>query len=198
MRHAQSRNLHAHWLELSRNGAPPDRNDLDPAAMAIALQDIFILGRGPDGLWRYRVAGTRLSAYADRDLRGELFVGWWHARDRFDITRLLQGTSQDRTPVIGGVSGMSTRDERQDLEFILLPLRHGGRDGQRMIGGFFPSPAAARLFDLRITEVSVLSLRSLRAEPVSDVVFGKPRVDLDATVERRHGLRLIEGGLSTS
>jgi hypothetical protein len=196
MRHAQTRRLCDHWQDLTRRGAPPDRNDLDPAAIAPALQDIFILGRGPDGLWRYRVAGTRLSCYADRDLRAELFTGWWRPQDRFDMTRLLQGVAADRLPVIGGVSGLSTRQERHDLEFVLLPLRHGGRDAQRMIGGFFPFPATAARFDVRIDELSVISLRNLAEPSVAGTAFGQPHADLDARIERRHGLRVIPGGLS--
>jgi hypothetical protein len=194
MRHAQTRALHAHWTALARNGAPPDRNDIDPASIPAALQDVFILGLGPDGQWRYRVAGTRLAAYADRDLRGEAFIGWWRPEDRFDMARLVKSTAAERAPVVGGVSGQSTRQERHELEFILLPLRHGGLDGSRMLGGLFPSPTAAVRHDLRFDELGVLSLRSLAPQPEPQGVFGRPRPDIEALVERRHGLRLIEGG----
>jgi hypothetical protein len=194
MRHAQTKALHAHWASLLRHGAPPDRNDLDPSAFPGALQDVFILGRGPDGGWRYRVAGTRMAAYADRDLRGELFTGWWRPQDRFDMTRLLASTAEDRVPVVGGVTAISTRQERHDFEVLLLPLRHGGLDGARMIGGLFPSPDAARRHDLRFDELGVLSLRTLPAQEPGSETFGRPRADVEALVERRHGLRLIEGG----
>ncbi len=194
MRHAQTKALHAHWRDLSRKGAPPDRNDIDPAAIAPALQDVFILGRGPDGGWRYRVAGTRLCAFADRDLRGELFTSWWRAEDQADVTRLLRSTAEENLPVIGGVSGRSARLGDFDLEAILLPLRHGGADGMRMIGGLFPSRGALAQFDLRFAELGVLSLRSLDGAASAANVFGRPREDIEALVERRHGLRVIEGG----
>jgi hypothetical protein len=194
MRQEQTKKLHRHWRELRRNGAPPDRNDLDPAAIAPALQDVFILGRGPDGLWRYRVAGTRMSAYADRDLRGELFTAWWRPHDQLDLSRLLAAATAEGAPVVGGVSALSTRRERHLLEFILLPLRHGGQDGLRMIGGLFPAPETARLFDVRLEELAIVSLRSLGEAPPAVAAFGHPRPDIEALVERRHGLRLIEGG----
>jgi hypothetical protein len=193
MRHDGTKALHAHWRELSRKGAPPDRNDIEPGAIATALRDVFILGRGQDGGWRYRVAGTRLQAYADRDLRGELFTDWWRSDDRIDIARLLGGTAEERTPLVGGVSGCSTRQERHELELILLPLRHGGQDGLRLIGGLFPSPLATRLYDLRIEEIAVTSLRNLGAAPAA-APFGHPRPDIDVLVDRRRGLRVIEGG----
>jgi hypothetical protein len=196
MRHTQTKALLAHWRSLIRNGVPPDRNDIDPAAIGPALQDIFILGAGQDGSWRYRVAGTRLSAFADRDLRGELFTGWWRPEDAMDVAQLLRSTATDRTPVVGGVSGISARHGAADLELILLPLRHGGQDGQRMIGGLFPSPGALQSFDLRFAELAVLSLRSLVQCDPPAAVFGRPRPNIEALVERRHGLRVIEGGRS--
>jgi hypothetical protein len=194
MRQAQTKMLHSHWRELSRRGAPPDRNDLDPCAIAGALQDVFILGLGPDGEWRYRVAGTRLSAYADRDVRGEIFTAWWRPEDRLDVSRLLKTTAEDKAPVVGGVSGLGARGERHNLEFILLPLQHGGRDGLRMAGGLFPAAATARIYDVRLSELSVLSLRSLDDPAPAAEPFGQARADIDQLVERRAGLRLIEGG----
>jgi hypothetical protein len=194
MRHAQTKKLHAHWRELSRNGAPPDRNDLDPATIASALQDVFILGRGPDGLWRYRVAGTRLAAYADRDLRGEQFTAWWRVPDQFDIARLVASAVTDGAAVVGGVSALGARRERHLLEFILLPLRHGGVLGQRMIGALSPAPETARSHDVRLSELAVISLRSLSHDREAGDSFGRPRTDIETLVERRHGLRVIEGG----
>jgi hypothetical protein len=196
MRHAQTKALLNEWSRLSRNGAPPDRNDLDPTAFAAALQDVFILGRGPDGIWRYRVAGTRLTAYADRDLRDESFLAWWRADDRRDMQRLLASTADDRSPAVGGVSGLSPRDDRHEIEVVLLPLRHGGQDGLRMIGGFFPAPATARLYDVRLVELSIVSLRSLAEANVPGDVFGRPRSGIDQLVERRAALRVIDGGKS--
>jgi hypothetical protein len=194
MRQPQTKALIAHWTDLCRNGVPPDRNDLDPAAIAGALRDIFILGRDAHGVWRYRVAGTRLSAYADRDLRDEPFVDWWRPADRPDIVRLAASTAADRAPVVGGVQGLDTRGVRRDAEFVLLPLRHGGQDGLRMAGGLFPAPDVGRLHDVRLAELRIVSLRSLPEAAAPGDSFGRPRADLELLVERRRGFRVIEGG----
>jgi hypothetical protein len=196
MRHAQTKALFAEWRRLCRNGMPPDRNDLDPMAFAANLQDIFILGRAPDGSWRYRVAGTRLTAYANRDLRDEAFQTWWKPEDRQDIVRLLASTAADSAPAIGGVAGFSIHGDHHEVEVILLPLRHGGQDGLRMIGGFFPAPATARLYDVRFAELSILSLRSMPEAELPGDAFGRPRTGIEALVERRAALRLIQGGRS--
>jgi hypothetical protein len=196
MRQAQTRALFNHWRSLCRDGSPPDRNELEPAAFAAALQDVFILGRGADGIWRYRVAGTRLSAYADRDLRDEPFTTWWQAADRADITRLLASTASERAPATGGVSGHSVRGDRHDTELLLLPLRHGGQDGLRLIGGLFPAPETARLHDVRLATLAVLSIRSIAEAGQPGDAFGKPRTDIDSLVERRARFRVYEGGRS--
>ncbi len=194
MRQKSTQKVFAHWAELVRKDAPPDRNDIDPAAIAGALQDIFILGRGADGIWRYRVAGTRLLAYADRDLRGEAYTAWWRPEDRADMARLLATTAEDKTPVVGGVRAVAVRGERHELELILLPLRHGGMDGMRMLGGLFPGPETTRLYDVRLDNLAVASLRCIADVARETQVFGRRPADLDQMVERRHGLRVIEGG----
>jgi hypothetical protein len=198
MRQPHTKKLFEHWQSLGGGSAPPDRNDIDPTAIAGALQDVFILGRGPDGCWRYRVAGTRLSAYADRDLRHEPFITWWQQGDQRDIDRLLTSTAEDRAPTVGGIQGVAVRGGHHAVELILLPLRHGGQDNQRMIGGLFPTPETTRQHDVRLTELKVVSLRSLPAMGRSGEAFGRPREGIDALVERRASLRVIEGGRSSA
>jgi hypothetical protein len=198
MRQAQTRTLFAHWRTLVRNGAPPDRNDLDPAAIAPALRDVFILGRDAHGIWRYRVAGTRLSAYADRDLRDEPFADWWRPEDRADMRRLLRSTAEERSPIVGGVRGEAAGGGPHDLELILLPLRHGGRDGLRLLGGFFPSSETAKLYDVRLRDLAIASIRSLDEAAADGDRFGRPRADIERLVERRRSFRVIEGGKSAA
>jgi hypothetical protein len=196
MRQAQTKSLFEHWRSLCVDGAPPDRNDLDPSAIAAALQDVFILGRAADGSWRYRVAGTRLSAFADRELRNEPFTAWWRAEDRRDIARLLASTSEESAPAVGGISGLAVRGASHQVELILLPLRHGGQDGLRMIGGLFPTAETARRHDVRLSELSILSLRSIPEAMLPGESFGRPREGIEALVDRRVALRVIEGGRS--
>jgi hypothetical protein len=197
MRQAHTKMLFDHWQSLCVQGLPPDRNDLDPSRIAGALQDIFILGRGADGIWRYRVAGTRLSAYADRELRSEPFSAWWRPEDRRDIERLLLSTTDDQLPTVGGLEGRAVRGATHAIELIILPLRHGGQNGHRMIGGLFPAAATTREHDVRLTSLSIVSLRSLPAADPRSHSFGHPRIDVDSLVERRVALRVIEGGRSS-
>ncbi|MGL5115809.1 MAG: PAS domain-containing protein [Beijerinckiaceae bacterium] len=193
MRHDGSRALHAHWDSLRRPSGPPDRNDLEPALIGAYLQDVFILGADADGSWTYRVAGTRLTAFAGRELRDEPFTSWWRAGDREDTARIVLGVATEPTAIIGGVRGLTTNGRDSDFELLLLPLRHGGRPGLRMLGGLFPTRAVNVTAGARIEELQMLSLRTLRGPPIQR----EPRFTVTAAQpgeERRNLWRVIEGG----
>lgn len=196
MRHNASKMLFEHWSSLRRGPIIPDRNDLDPAEIGVILQDIFILGAQPGGPWLYRVAGTRLSAFARRELKDEPFDRWWRALDRSDARRLLQGIAEDGAPMIGGVCGYGADSAKHDFELLLLPLRHGGRSGLRMLGGLFPSTATAARISVRIDELQLLSIRTLMPVAAGTPVFGEPVADIGGALERRRSLRLIQGGMA--
>jgi hypothetical protein len=196
MRHPASKALYEHWNSLSYGSAVPDRNDLDPAEIGAILQDIFILGARPGGPWLYRVAGTRLSAFARRELKDEAFDHWWRALDRRDARRIVDGIAEDNAPLVGGVVGIAPDMTSHDFELLLLPLRHGGRPGLRMLGGLFPSQATANRIGVKIAELGLLSIRTLMPVGPAAPVFGKPVADLGGALERRRSLRVIQGGAS--
>jgi hypothetical protein len=196
MRHQASKALYEHWRSLRNGSAVPDRNDLDPAEIGSILQDIFILGARPGGPWLYRVAGTRLSAFARRELKDETFDHWWRALDRRDARRITSGIAEDNTPLVGGVVGIAPDMTSHDFELLLLPLRHGGRPGLRMLGGLFPSNVTANQIGVKIDELGLLSIRTLMPEASAGPVFGKSIADLGGALERRRSLRLIQGGAS--
>jgi hypothetical protein len=194
MRHAATKALYEHWSSLKRGSVIPDRNDLDPAEIGLILQDIFILGAQPGGPWIYRVAGTRLSAFARRELKDEPFDRWWRALDRQDARRITSGIAEDSAPLIGGVAGIAPDMTSHDFELLLLPLRHGGRPGLRMLGGLFPTPATANQIGVKIDELGLLSVRTLMPLSSEAPVFGKSIADLGGALERRRSLRVIQGG----
>jgi hypothetical protein len=194
MRQQATKALYNHWRSLCRGAIIPDRNDLDPSQIGHLLRDVFILGADASGVWRYRVAGTRLTAFACRELKDEPFERWWRAEDRMDANRLLAATANDVLPVITGVKGFGKDQRHHDLEGLLLPLRHGGRTRLRMMGGFFPSPETAGRIGLTIDEMGLLSLRTLDMTTATAAVFGSAPANLDAIVARRSNFRVIEGG----
>jgi hypothetical protein len=196
MRQTSSRALFEHWKGLCRGTVVPDRNDLDPAAIGAVLQDVFILGADSRNQWQYRVAGTRLSAFAQRELRDEPFERWWRAQDRMDALRMLRGAAQDNTAIVGGISGRGPENDNHMFELLLLPLRHGGRPGLRMLGGLFPSSAVASRYGVQIDSLGLLSIRTLSTMSQEKHIFGREPADLMTSLERRRSFRVIEGGQS--
>ena len=194
MRQVASRTLYAHWIDVKCGQASPDRNDLDPSALGAILQDVFILGAEPGGPWRYRVAGTRLAGFANRELRDEPFERWWSAADRRDLGRMLQRVVDEDAPLVGGAYGASIDQSRYEFELVLLPLRHGGRPGLRMLGGFFPAAGALRRHGLLVEEMGLVSLRPLHRQGEGAIAFGRARAGGDLAAERRRAFRVIEGG----
>jgi hypothetical protein len=195
MRHTATRALFAHWNEIRLGTAVPDRNDIDPALIGPLLQDVFILGLDPvNGRWTYRVAGTRLTSFARRELREEPFERWWRPDDRQDVKRLLSGIAEDGAPGLGGVAGNAPDHSIHDFELVLLPLRHGGRTVTRMLGGLFPSPAVARHIGLAIDDIGLTSVRTLLRSNAENPMFGAKPADLGTVLDRRRAFRVIQGG----
>jgi hypothetical protein len=96
--------------------------------------------------------------------------------------------------LIGGVAGIAPDMTSHDFELLLLPLRHGGRPGLRMLGGLFPSQSTSNRIGVTIEELGLLSVRTLMPVASEAPVFGKPVADLGGALERRRSLRLIQGG----
>jgi hypothetical protein len=198
MRHAATKALYKHWHELCRGSIIPDRNDLDPTEIGHILRDVFILGTDSNGAWRYRVAGTRMTGLAGRELRDEAFENWWRTDDKRDAARLLSASAQDSVPVVLGIKGAGNNGTGYELEGVILPLRHGGRTGLRMLGGFFPSVTTANTIGLRLVDLGLLSLRTLDPAKQPIAAFGVEPDNLDVIMARRTSFRVIEGGLGQS
>ncbi len=72
---------------------------------------------------------------------------WWSGVDRRDVGRMLDSVVEEDAPLVGGIYGTSHEHMRYEFELVLLPLRHGGRAGMRMLGGFFPRRAPCSVTD---------------------------------------------------
>jgi hypothetical protein len=195
MRQKTTQALYDYWQTLCRGKIIPDRNELDPSKLAPLLQDVFILGADHAGSWRYRVAGTRLSAFAGRELRDEPFERWWRSGDRLDANRLISGVANDSVPLVGGITGHGADQRNHDFEVLLLPLRHGGKSKVRMLGGLFPSGGTAGKLNLQIEDFGILSIRTLFSTNEKAPRLGMTPDNLEAIMDRRRNLRVIEGGL---
>jgi hypothetical protein len=127
MKHAASRELYAYWEERRGRRAAPERAEIEPGAIRGALSDAFILSLDAARGHPLRLAGTRVCALFDRELRGEPFLRLWAADSRTIIAGLLAILGDER---IGTVAGA----ERDALDLLVLDGRRQHRNGAQQTG----------------------------------------------------------------
>jgi hypothetical protein len=195
MKHSSSRELFAHWNDRRGARALPERGDIEPAVIRKSLGDTFILGSEPAADLRFRLAGTRMCALFGRELKDEAFAALWEAEHQSLVCRLLAIVGEEEIGVIAGARGLTPEGFSADLELLLLPLRHRGRPGRRMLGVLAP---VAVPFWLGASRLELLSLGSLRHLGPAVLAPATPS-RLAATIAReqpRHGFVVYDGGRS--
>jgi len=161
MKHSASRDLFAHWNERRGARALPERGEIEPAAIRAALGDTFILGAEPGEDLRFRLAGTRVCALFGRELKDEPFTALWDPGHHVAMRRLLAAVADEEVGVVAGARARTPEGFSCDLELLLLPLRHRGRSGRRMLGALAPLAVPVWLGASRLDPLSLGSLRYL-------------------------------------
>src|SRR5208283_24997 len=100
MRHAVSHELYAYWHALSKDGCPPERNEIDPSAIRRQLAETFVLDFNPTGEFPLRISGSKVDAVFLRELRGTPFLQIWRERDRSGIASILQFVADEELPYL--------------------------------------------------------------------------------------------------
>jgi hypothetical protein len=194
MKHSASRELFAHWSDRRGLRTVPERADIEPAAIRASLGDTFILGAEPGEEPRFRLAGTRVCALFGRELKDDLFTAVWHGAHQSTMRGLLSVVGADEIGVVAGARGRTPEGFSCDVELLLLPLRHRGRSGRRMLGALAPLAVPVWLGASRLEPLTLGSLRYLAAalEPV-----GPSRLAATlAREQRQRGFVVYEGGRS--
>jgi hypothetical protein len=138
MKHAASRELYAYW-EAKRGTRPaPERAEIEPGAIRGILSDTFILALDR-GLGRpVRLAGTRVCALFDREIKGESFLGLWAADSRPVVDSLIAILAEECIGTVAAATAQDSAGQPIDLELLLLPLGAGRPHFARAIGVLAP------------------------------------------------------------
>jgi hypothetical protein len=198
MKHSSSRELFAHWNERRGARALPERGDIEPAVIRKSLGDTFILGAESGDDLRFRLAGTRVCALFGRELKDEAFAMLWDDAHQSSMRRLLAIVGEEAVGVVAGARGRTPEGHAADLELLLLPLRHRGRPGRRMLGMLAPVAVPFWLGSSRLELLSLGSLRHLGAHLDAAPDSGLPArlIGAAARERTRHGLVVYDGGRS--
>jgi hypothetical protein len=138
MKHAASRELYTYWQELRGRRPAPERAEIEPAAIRGILSETFIVALDRTEGYPFRLAGTRVCALFDRELKGESFLTLWDDTSRRTIADLLGILADEWVGTVAGVTAHNTEGEAFDFELLLLPLSATRPALQRGIGILAP------------------------------------------------------------
>lgn len=187
MKHAASQELYAHWEQRRGQRAAPERGEIEPGAIRQSLSDTFILELdGGAGDYRFRLAGTRICALFDRELKGESFVALWDAASRRPIADLLAILADESVGTVAGVTARNAAGDAIELELLLLPLGTRRPSLARTIGVLAPLRTPQWL---GVNAIGALTLGSRRHLGTTARTRLLPRF-----MARRRGLVVLKGG----
>lgn len=129
--------LFQYWNRLRGQRPAPSRTEIEPTDIKKLLADTFILEKDQRGEPVFRLAGTRLCAIYDRELRGFSFASLWAEKDRAIIDRLARQAFDAKFVVVVTFEGHSDGGRVNPFELIILPLE-GGKDTPRALGALVP------------------------------------------------------------
>lgn len=122
MKHPSNRAFFAYWDEKRDGERAPDRRMIEPNAIRQLLGDIFVLSCDPSRGYPFRVAGTRVCALLDRDLKGENFSALFAAASRPQITDILGIVSEELVVSVAGLTATGRNGSLAHFELLLLPF----------------------------------------------------------------------------
>lgn len=127
--------VEAYWEALRGARIVPERAEVDPRGLTGALEHAFVLERIAPGLARFRVAGMHLSDLMGLEVRGMPISAIFLPEARPELARALDAAFDEPARVrllLKGDDGFG----RPPLlgELVLLPLRAGGGEINRVLG----------------------------------------------------------------
>ncbi len=191
MKHAASRELYAYWEERRGTRPAPERAEIEPGAIRGVLSDAFILALDRSTGHPIRLAGTRVCALFDRELKAEPFLSLWSSASKPIVGSLLMILADECTGTVTGVTAKNADGEAIDLELLLLPLGTRRPSFARAIGVLAPLKIPSWLGVSPIGALTLGGRRHVGGELEKRLMprFMTPRL--------RRGLMVYDGGRAT-
>ena len=193
MKHASSRALTAYWNERRGPHRAPERGEIEPGAIRQVLGDTFILAFDARQGHPYRLAGTRLCALFGRELKSEAFLTAWSGADRDAMAELIATCSGEANGIVASLTGTTREGWSQDLELLLLPLRHRGEQNLRLIGVLAPLTPPFWLGSSRVETLRLGAFRYLAAAQEIAAPQIAPTAPATVVVRRQQIFTVYEG-----
>jgi hypothetical protein len=191
MKTAPTRKLFSYWNARRGSRLAPERGEIEPGAIREVLGDSFILSFDPATDHPFRLAGTRVCALFERELKGAPFVQLWDAVGRSRIRELAASVADEANPVVAGVVARTAQGSQTNLEMLLLPLYHRGRLRVRLLGVLAP---LAVPYWLGAEHVTTLTLGATRYLGGAIAMTEAPSFAKAAQAAGRPRLTIHDGG----
>jgi len=195
MKHSSTRAVFEYWNKLRGTRPAPDRGEIEPSEIRLALGDTFMLAADFVDQLRFRLAGTRVCALFCREIKGETFSDVFSESSRKAIEELSAIVNEETVGVVAGLVARTEEGHQAELEMLLLPLAHPGHARIRALGVMAPAAPPYWLGARAVSALDLVTLRHIGPEVKSRDV---PRFGRLAEGSRlRHGFVVYSGGRET-
>jgi hypothetical protein len=130
------RQIYAYWQQKRGSRRMPSRADIDPTEIPRLLPNLLIseyLGEGEAGRWRYRLAGTAVSAAFGRNPTGRYIDELTKGDYRAFIEHIHGMVREEQRALFCASEYMGARDLRMSAKRLLLPLTTDGQQVDQII-----------------------------------------------------------------
>jgi hypothetical protein len=130
--------LYLYWNEKRGERTMPRRADIDPADFVEHLPGIILIdiegeNERNQGIFRYRVVGTREVANRQSDPTGRLVEEGFFAESVEIVLRAYESVRIHRAPIFEPISFVTSEGVRIEEESIMLPLSENGTDVSQIL-----------------------------------------------------------------
>ncbi|HZQ14815.1 MAG TPA: PAS domain-containing protein [Pseudolabrys sp.] len=195
MKHPSTRAVFEYWNKRRGTRPAPERGDIEPSEIRLALGDTFMLAADFVDQLRFRLAGTRVCALFCREIKGEVFSEAFSATSRKPAEELMTIVNEEQVGIVAGIAAHTDEGRDAELEMLLLPLAHSGHARIRALGVLAPTVPPYWLGAQAVTSLDLVTLRHIGPEVKGR---GVPRFGRAAEGSRlRHGFVVYSGGRET-
>jgi hypothetical protein len=195
MKHPSTRAVFEYWNKRRGTRPAPDRTEIEPSEIRLALGDTFMLAADFVDELRFRLAGTRVCALFCREIKGEVFSEAFSEPSRKAVEELLAIVNEETVGAVAGLNARTEEGHEGELELLLLPLAHSGHARIRSLGVLAPAVPPYWLGAQAVASLDLVTLRHIGPETKSRAAprFGR----LDEGSRRRPGFVVCSGGRET-
>jgi hypothetical protein len=143
MRHGTTHKLFAYWNEVRGDRLAPQRFDIEPGRIGELLPETLIIEHTEDAVYRFRLAGTRISERFGGEFRGRPLLDLFSTEEAAVVARTLDIMARQGAVGLFHIHSSTLEGSETLSELILLPLVHGPDHVDRYLGAWSIEPREA-------------------------------------------------------